>query len=300
MDLGRPDTEAAGDVERDEYEINMFYLFRLFNHKRFHKLIPGDLDEKTQLSLNRLIHFNEHLPGAGAKRQRARTRFRVGKEEYLTALAKYWRNLPDKEEMMKFQDIWEHVAQRPLACEGLMEAEPSPNDERHRWTTLNTSRDRPLAKRLRICQVSSNFDGKAISTLYTFGPITAPLKELSTYLYITMASRVLPTALRAFARPAPQPMRLARTFRTSSQQLETPSAAIPLRKPVGAFRGGMFGFLLGTTLAGAGTYYYILDEYRVSNELLTEDIYALQAAVQRIHNYVNTLEEKIDALQKKK
>lgn len=150
MDLGRPDTEAAGDVERDEYEINMFYLFRLFNHKRFHKLIPGDLDEKTQLSLNRLIHFNEHLPGAGAKRQRARTRFRVGKEEYLTALAKYWRNLPDKEEMMKFQDIWEHVAQRPLACEGLMEAEPSPNDERHRWTTLNTSRDRPLAKRLRI------------------------------------------------------------------------------------------------------------------------------------------------------
>lgn len=35
----------------------------------------------------------------------------------------------------------------------------------------------------------------------------------------------------------------------------------------------MFGFLLGTTLAGAGTYYYVLDEYRVSNELLTEDIY---------------------------
>ncbi|KAL8690357.1 MAG: hypothetical protein Q9218_004180 [Villophora microphyllina] len=62
----------------------------------------------------------------------------------------------------------------------------------------------------------------------------------------------------------------------------------------------MFGFLLGTTLAGAGTYYYILDEYRVSNELLTEDIYALQAAVQRIHNYVNTLEEKVDGLQKKK
>lgn len=35
----------------------------------------------------------------------------------------------------------------------------------------------------------------------------------------------------------------------------------------------IFGFLLGTTLASAGTYYYILDEYRVSNELLTEDIY---------------------------
>ncbi|KAL8909483.1 MAG: hypothetical protein Q9207_000163 [Kuettlingeria erythrocarpa] len=150
MDLDRPDTDTAGDVERGEYEINMFYLFRLFNHKRFHKLIPGFLDEKTQLSLNRLIHFKEHLPEAGAKRQQARTRFRVGKEEYLTALAKYLRNLPDKEEMMKFKDIWEHVAQRPLALEGLVEAESSSNDERHRWTTLNASRDRPLAKRRRI------------------------------------------------------------------------------------------------------------------------------------------------------
>ena len=35
----------------------------------------------------------------------------------------------------------------------------------------------------------------------------------------------------------------------------------------------IFGFLLGSTLAGAATYYYILEEYRVSNELLTEDIY---------------------------
>lgn len=35
----------------------------------------------------------------------------------------------------------------------------------------------------------------------------------------------------------------------------------------------LFGFLLGSTLAGAGVYYYILEEYKVSNELLTEDIY---------------------------
>lgn len=30
---------------------------------------------------------------------------------------------------------------------------------------------------------------------------------------------------------------------------------------------------MGSTIAGAGVYYYILEEYRVSNELLTEDIY---------------------------
>ena len=35
----------------------------------------------------------------------------------------------------------------------------------------------------------------------------------------------------------------------------------------------VFGFLLGSTLAGLATWYYIMEEYRVSNELLTEDIY---------------------------
>ena len=33
------------------------------------------------------------------------------------------------------------------------------------------------------------------------------------------------------------------------------------------------GFLAGSVLAGAGLYYYVIDEYKVSNELLTEDIY---------------------------
>lgn len=35
----------------------------------------------------------------------------------------------------------------------------------------------------------------------------------------------------------------------------------------------IFGFLLGSTLSGAGLYYYVVDEYKVSNELLTEDVY---------------------------
>ena len=78
-------------------------------------------------------------------------------------------------------------------------------------------------------------------------------------------------------------------------------------------------------------YYYILEEYKVSNELLTEDIYvrvlsvcrdtsccrgagprfladpffmlatqALQAAVQRIHTYVQGLEEKVTLLEQKR
>lgn len=35
----------------------------------------------------------------------------------------------------------------------------------------------------------------------------------------------------------------------------------------------LLGFLSGSVLAAGGMYFYVLQEYRVSNELLTEDIY---------------------------
>ncbi|RMD41642.1 hypothetical protein DV735_g3488, partial [Chaetothyriales sp. CBS 134920] len=74
--------------------------------------------------------------------------------------------------------------------------------------------------------------------------------------------------------------------------------AAPVKKPVGAFRAGLFGFLLGTAVAGGSVYYYILEEYKVSNEVLSEDIFALQAAVQRTHAYVLELEKKLDEKKK--
>lgn len=48
----------------------------------------------------------------------------------------------------------------------------------------------------------------------------------------------------------------------------------------------LVGFLLGSTLAGAGTYYYILEEYKVSNELLTEDIYVSRDSVDDLYERV--------------
>lgn len=38
-----------------------------------------------------------------------------------------------------------------------------------------------------------------------------------------------------------------------------------------------FGFLLGATLAGSGSYYYILADYKASNELLQDDIYVRES-----------------------
>lgn len=37
--------------------------------------------------------------------------------------------------------------------------------------------------------------------------------------------------------------------------------------------GSFIGFLLGSTLAASGAYFYVLQDYKTSNALLTEDIY---------------------------
>ncbi|KAL2154334.1 hypothetical protein VTH82DRAFT_3010 [Thermothelomyces myriococcoides] len=114
-----------------------------------------------------------------------------------------------------------------------------------------------------------------------------------------MASRIVS---RALTRVAAAP---ARTFGTSAARLDAVAAGgaatpLPARKPVGALRGGLFGFFLGSSLTAGGVYYYAIQDYKVSNELLTEDIYALQHAVERLSTYVTTLEEKMESLERKK
>ncbi|KAF4458552.1 lipo leucine-zipper domain-containing [Fusarium albosuccineum] len=106
---------------------------------------------------------------------------------------------------------------------------------------------------------------------------------------MSLASRVLSSSSRALA---------ARSFHTSARRMAD-AAPLPARKPMGAFRGGLFGFLLGSFLSGSAAYSYLLKEYKTANDLLTEDIYALtaapqtlQASVTRLSNYVQALETK--------
>ncbi|KAF3055585.1 hypothetical protein GL218_07016 [Daldinia childiae] len=113
-----------------------------------------------------------------------------------------------------------------------------------------------------------------------------------------MASKVLLGRLQSASMAVP--MRATRSFHATARTMADATTPLPVRKPVGAFRGGLFGFLLGSTLAGAGIYSYVLREYKASNELLTEDIYALQAACQRLNTYVQQLEDKMDAAERKK
>ncbi|KAM3517113.1 hypothetical protein NHJ13051_009282 [Beauveria bassiana] len=83
--------------------------------------------------------------------------------------------------------------------------------------------------------------------------------------------------------------RAARGFHTTSRRMT--DAPLVAKKPMGAFRGGIFGFLLGSTLAGTSVYSYLVQEYKTSNDLLTEDIYTLQASVTRLTNYVKKIEQ---------
>ncbi|KAF2144595.1 uncharacterized protein K452DRAFT_223071 [Aplosporella prunicola CBS 121167] len=118
-----------------------------------------------------------------------------------------------------------------------------------------------------------------------------------------MASRILANPSLRTATAASALVRRAcaapRSFQTSARLMETPTAALPAKKPVGAFRGGLFGFLTGAAAAAGGMYFYVMEEYRVSNQLLTEDIYALQSAVQRIEGYVRAMEEKVESRTRK-
>ncbi|KAJ5796193.1 uncharacterized protein N7518_004733 [Penicillium psychrosexuale] len=89
-----------------------------------------------------------------------------------------------------------------------------------------------------------------------------------------------------------------RSFSSSGARWE--STALPASKPVGAFRGGVFGFLTGSVAAGALVYYYILTEYRLANETLSEDIAALQKATMKLQTYITELESRVDTLHNKK
>ena len=114
METDYPASDPSADRRR--YEMNMLLLFRLFVARRYHKKIEGEMNDETKESLRRLLLFIHTIPDLRrVYKEYRRERHGV----FLTDLAVYWRKLPSNEETMMYKDIWEHVAQRPLAWEGL-------------------------------------------------------------------------------------------------------------------------------------------------------------------------------------
>ncbi|CEG69970.1 hypothetical protein RMATCC62417_05953 [Rhizopus microsporus] len=59
---------------------------------------------------------------------------------------------------------------------------------------------------------------------------------------------------------------------------------------VGAFRGGIIGFLLGVTAAGSAGYYYLLDEYNSASASLLMSVNELQASTDKVKDYARRIE----------
>jgi len=89
-----------------------------------------------------------------------------------------------------------------------------------------------------------------------------------------------------------------RTFTATSRQMaEAVTApagtATPVKKPMGAFRGGLFGFLLGSTLAFGASFTYLRNEWKIRDDILMEDFASLRAACQRVEARFKVLEDQI-------
>ncbi|KAG8898644.1 hypothetical protein FRC01_010829 [Tulasnella sp. 417] len=54
------------------------------------------------------------------------------------------------------------------------------------------------------------------------------------------------------------------------------------KKPIGGFRGGVFGFLLGFSVASAYASYRLLEEYKIASALLQASVEELQASTDKV------------------
>lgn len=85
---------------------------------------------------------------------------------------------------------------------------------------------------------------------------------------------------------------LARQVARASVRSYTTAAAAPASasRKVGAVKGGFLGFLLGVTATGAGSYFYLLDEYKSANNVIVADVVALQSSIASLEKHVRSLE----------
>ncbi|KIP10246.1 hypothetical protein PHLGIDRAFT_101604 [Phlebiopsis gigantea 11061_1 CR5-6] len=64
----------------------------------------------------------------------------------------------------------------------------------------------------------------------------------------------------------------------------------PPKKPVGAFRGGIVGFLFGFSLASSYAAYHLLDEYKQASAALQASVEELQQSTQRVTAHLRRIE----------
>ncbi|KAJ1735472.1 hypothetical protein LPJ61_000538 [Coemansia biformis] len=106
--------------------------------------------------------------------------------------------------------------------------------------------------------------------------------------------------LSAPVRVAAGPLRLAagRRFESTIKVGEAAAAAVsrPAQKeirkkrPLGGFRGGVVGFLLGVTSAGAFGFVYLIEEYHKATGLVLASVEELEKSSLKVKEYVKKIE----------
>ncbi|OCH85745.1 hypothetical protein OBBRIDRAFT_814952 [Obba rivulosa] len=64
----------------------------------------------------------------------------------------------------------------------------------------------------------------------------------------------------------------------------------PPKKPIGAFRGGIVGFLFGFSLASSFAAYHLLDEYQRASAALQASVEELQQSTQKVASHIKRIE----------
>ncbi|KAI0917368.1 hypothetical protein AcW1_007430 [Taiwanofungus camphoratus] len=64
----------------------------------------------------------------------------------------------------------------------------------------------------------------------------------------------------------------------------------PPKKPVGAFRGGIVGFLFGFSLASSLAAYHLLEEYKLASAALQASVEELALSTQKVSAHVRRIE----------
>ncbi|KAH9889810.1 hypothetical protein C8Q73DRAFT_705571 [Cubamyces lactineus] len=104
----------------------------------------------------------------------------------------------------------------------------------------------------------------------------------------SFVSRALPLVR---TQPSRISTRLLSTTRVARQEV-TPNLGTvpPAKKPVGAFRGGIVGFLFGFSLASSLAAYHLLEEYKLASAALQASVEELQTSTQKVSAHVRRIE----------
>ncbi|KAF8340370.1 uncharacterized protein EI90DRAFT_3035320 [Cantharellus anzutake] len=112
-------------------------------------------------------------------------------------------------------------------------------------------------------------------------------------LPIAMSSHLrLRCSTRALVLPRhAMPFSNGRVLRADSGESSAQVAeAVKPKRPIGGFRGGIFGFLLGFSLASSFASYHLLEEYRLASSTMQASVEELHASTQKISAHVRRIE----------